>query len=518
MSHFESEVLSAIATEQRLLVVQDQDVGYYKKLLNKHSQTETPRALLIWDDNGLDSQTYNDPLPTDADLPAALDFVIAFKGRGVFLFDCTTVDVTQTEGFARRFRKLSDKLALDDNILLLVLTAAPWPASLGKYVTLIGASEEAAPTASAPRRPAVTTNAYRAIQNRDEFDTPEWHARIQNLTMEELQEIVNAGAYKDAYDRVVELRELLKKRFARKTETFNALFAAAVAQVPCVLMGPPGTAKGHMIRSMCEGLGLAAQPGASEQASRRYFEYQLTRFTTPEEIFGPIHVQELIDHHKYRRVTEGYLPTAHVAFLDEIFKASSAILNTLLSLLNERVFYNEGRSERVPLTQVFAASNEPPQDESLNALYDRFPLRLNCPPVDDDHLHELMDRAWEDGFDRTFGGAVSAVPVMACANDLRLLHRVSKFQFGGRATEGSTSPGGRGFKVEFLRCFRALRHEAAISDRSLSALYSFARASALLAGRQSMNADELDVFRLVRWDPSGELDRFVANLKRGYGA
>ncbi|MEK6262909.1 MAG: hypothetical protein AABP62_30285, partial [Planctomycetota bacterium] len=205
MSHFESEVLSAIAAEQRLLVVQDQDVGYYKKLLNKHSQAASPRALLIWDDNGLDSQTYNDPFPTDADLPTALDFVIAFKGRGVFLFDCTTVDVTQTEGLARRFRKLSDKLALDDSILLLVLTVEPWPPSLSKYVTLIGDSPSAEPDTPAPRRPVVNTNAYRAIQNRAEFDTPEWHVRIQNLTMEELQEIVNAGAYKDAYDRVVEL-------------------------------------------------------------------------------------------------------------------------------------------------------------------------------------------------------------------------------------------------------------------------------------------------------------------------
>ena len=524
MSRYESEISNAINEDCRFIAAQDDDVSAYKKLLHKLTLEQSDRPLVLWDDTaGMRSATITDPLPEDADLATALQFVLAFKGRAVFLFDATTGGLTAVDGIARRFAQLEDKLSMHDGCLLVLLIAEPLPTALAKYPKCFG-DRPAAPgkgndeSAAKSKTAPAGSKKHADFRSRELFDSPAWQERLKVISTAEVQEIVTAGDYKDSLDRVCELRQLLKKRFAHKDETFNALFAAAVAQVPCVLMGPPGTAKGHMIRSLCEGLGLTGQAVSAGKASRRYFEYQLTRFTTPEEIFGPIHVQELIDKQTYRRVTEGYLPTAQVAFLDEIFKASSAILNTLLSVLNERVFYNEGRPEPIPLTQIFAASNEPPQDESLSALYDRFPLRINCPAVDDDHLPELMDRAWEDGFDRSFGSSQAAIPPIACANDLRLLNRVSKMMFGGRTTEAAGSFGSQGFKAEFLRCFRSSRHQYGISDRSLTALYAYARASALLSGKREMNADELDVFRLVQWDATGELDRFVGNLKRAYRA
>lgn len=512
MSERRDQTLEAIRAEQRLIAVQDDDLQPYLNALHELTGSQKNCPLFVWDDAGLRSQTYSDDLPESTALSSAFDFVRKFPGEAVFLFDCRDVDMAgQIESVGRRLAAISDKVALDEDCLVVLLVSEPLPEVLARRVHWIGDPARITPSekAKTPRRKSSSQLA--GIGELKTFDTPEWYDRISSMTHDEIQEVVTTAAYQDSLDRLNALRDELKQRFAQKDEILDAMFAAAVAQVPSVLMGPPGTAKGHMIRSICEGLGLAAADGKSE--SRQYFEYQLTRFTTPEEVFGPVHIQQLIEKQSYRRVTDGYLPKAQVAFLDEIFKASSAILNTLLSLLNERVFYNEGRPEKVPLTTIFAASNEPPQDESLTALFDRFPIRINCPAVDDEKLGELLEREWDDAFEREFGTARTAIPQLACTNDLRLLHKVSRAMFGGRQT-GTSDVGAGDFRGEFLRCFRALRGEAGISDRSLGSLYTFARASAMLSGRKAMNADDLEVFRFVRWDPSGELDRFVRNLKR----
>jgi MoxR-like ATPase len=106
-----------------------------------------------------------------------------------------------------------------------------------------------------------------------------------------------------------------------------------------------------------------------------YFQWLLTRFTTPEEIFGAVSLRAL-EQDDYRRVTTRKLPEAHIAFLDEIFKANSSILNALLTLINERQFHNGKEIMRVPLLSLFGASNELPEEEELTALYDRFLVRF----------------------------------------------------------------------------------------------------------------------------------------------
>ena len=187
----------------------------------------------------------------------------------------------------------------------------------------------------------------------------------------------------------------------------------------------------------------------------------------------------------------------------------------VVAILNERVFYNEGRAERVPLTVVFAASNEPPGDESLAALYDRFPLRIHCPSVDQNRIGDLLERSWEDAFDRQFGGG-QAVPRFACANDLRLLHRVMRAIYGGRGVRDVGHPGRGDFRNEFVRAFGSLRKDYNVSDRTIAALLAFARAKALLDGKDHLTVDELDVFKHVAWDQTGELERLVNSIKKGY--
>ena len=163
----------------------------------------------------------------------------------------------------------------------------------------------------------------------------------------------------------------------RATEVRLALLGALAGE-HVLLIGPPGTAKSELARRLHR-----VFEGAP------YFERLLTRFSTPEELFGPLSLKAL-ENDRYERLTAGFLPTAGIAFLDEVFKANSAILNALLTLLNEREFDNGVGRTRTPLISVIAASNEVPADEALQAFHDRFLVRLPIAPVSDASFEALL--------------------------------------------------------------------------------------------------------------------------------
>src|SRR4029079_10377507 len=169
--------------------------------------------------------------------------------------------------------------------------------------------------------------------------------------------------------------------FVQKQEIIDLMCVAAVAQEPLLLVGPPGTAKSDLVLKFKDALGL----GEGD-----YFEYMLTRFTEPSEIVGPIDISKLREG-RYIRREHGKLPTARLAFLDEIFKSNSAILNILLTIINERKFYQDGVPQPVNLRVLFAATNEVPEQTELAALKDRFPLKIQSRSVQDDHFSALID-------------------------------------------------------------------------------------------------------------------------------
>ena len=183
-------------------------------------------------------------------------------------------------------------------------------------------------------------------------------------------------------EKIQTLLSHLNHGLVEREAVIKAALLAVLAGENILLIGPPGTGKSLIARRIAESLG-GAQQGS-------YFEYLLTKFSTPEEIFGPLSISAL-KQDVFRRNTAGYLPSVRMGFLDEIFKASSSILNALLTILNERKFHNGALVEDVPLQALIAASNELPtgQDE-LAALYDRFLVRGFVDYVSAEGLREML--------------------------------------------------------------------------------------------------------------------------------
>lgn len=248
----------------------------------------------------------------------------------------------------------------------------------------------------------------------------------------------------------------------------EASLAAIIAGVHVLLLGPPGTAKSMLTDLLCKSI-----------SSANYFQWLLTKFSTPEELFGPISMKGL-ENDQYKRITTGKLPQAHVAFVDEIFKANSAILNSLLTLINERRFHNNGGAETVPLLSCFGASNELPQGEELGALYDRFILRFWVEPIQD-------DKAFCD----LLSGSLPAAPTTKLTLD-----EIKEL----RAEMGKVE-----VKREFLETIREIMHELqrkgiVASDRRWKNAIQVLRAFALLRGEQEVGSDELELLADMLWD------------------
>src|SRR5262249_19705067 len=175
--------------------------------------------------------------------------------------------------------------------------------------------------------------------------------------------------------------DVLKQRFVGRDEVIDLIAVAVVAGEHLFLLGPPGTAKSALIHQF------------ASSVKGRYFEYMLTRFSEPNEIFGPVDLVRLREG-TVTTVTAGMLPEAEFVFLAELFNANSAILNNLLTVLNERIYRRGAQTHALPLLSLFSASNHLPEDEALRALFDRFLLRCHVPSLGNEAMPELLAAGW----------------------------------------------------------------------------------------------------------------------------
>ncbi len=279
---------------------------------------------------------------------------------------------------------------------------------------------------------------------------------------------------------VREVLEPMKRVFVAKDEIIDLMGICLVAGENLFILGPPGTAKSALVTDL------------GRRLEGRSFEYLLTRFTEPSELFGPFDIRRLREGELVTN-TEGMLPEAQLVFLDELLNANSAILNSLLTALNERVFRRGRETRKLPTLMVVGASNHLPEDDALGALFDRFLLRVRCDNVPPERLGEVLDAGWRLDMD------LHSRETTLRIEDAAELHRVlTRVDFAA-------------VRPAFAELVHRLRHAGIpISDRRAVKLQRVIGASALLCGRMSAAMSDLWVVRHI-WDAE-EQQEVIASL------
>ena len=280
--------------------------------------------------------------------------------------------------------------------------------------------------------------------------------------------------------------EILNSGLVGKEKVMKLGLLSILSGENMILVGPPGTAKSEISRRLREIL--------ADTDSETYFEYLFTKITTPEEIFGPLSIKQL-QNDKFERNTEGYMPSSRIVFLDEIFKANSSILNTLLTILNERVFHNGLKREKTPLISLIGASNELPfENDELTALYDRFLIRAVVGYVSDDEIEELLDIKETD----------MEIPaeIKFTESDLNEIRNESEKV---RVTSGIKRTIMQ-IRQDYNKIFAEDSHEI-ISDRKLVKMVKLFKISAYLNGRDKVDFSDLMLLTNCLWNNPENIEK-----------
>lgn len=300
-------------------------------------------------------------------------------------------------------------------------------------------------------------------------------------------------------ERCAALIERLSAGLVERKETTTLALLATLAGESVFLLGPPGTAKSLISRR------LACALKRDDGGPTAEFHYLMGRFSTPEELFGPISVRGLKED-RYERKTEGYLPSAHVAFLDELWKASPSIQNALLTALNERLYRNGAQEVEMPLRALVAASNELPEaGKGLEALWDRFLVRLWVGGVGDPRGWVSMICDATDLSSDPLGADPSLKALKVTLSELDAWRR--------EAREVEVGPAARAALLQIRVTVDTLAQEERaqgralyVSDRRWRKVVGLLKTSAYLSGRASVSAADLAIAPWCLWDHPAQLE------------
>ena len=266
-----------------------------------------------------------------------------------------------------------------------------------------------------------------------------------------------------------EVLDAIKRAFVGKDEIIDLLGLCLVGGKNLFLLGPPGTAKSALVHELAARL------------EGRSFDYLLTRFTEPNELFGPFDLRKLREGELLTN-TEGMLPEASLVFLDELLNANSAILNSLLMALNERIFRRGKETRPIKALMFVGASNHLPEDDALRALFDRFLLRVRSDNVAPEQLLAVLDAGWK--LQRTEPRGAATLRFEEVEALQRLLPLVDL----------------AGIRTHFVELIQRIRHAGIpVSDRRAVKLQRLIAASALLCGRMAARLSDLWVVKHI-WE------------------
>lgn len=286
---------------------------------------------------------------------------------------------------------------------------------------------------------------------------------------------VDAGVLQNAQAKMQRIGVEMNNLFVEREELVKLMQLAICTGTNLLMLGPPGTAKSAITQEMCSRI---------EQAN--YFQWMLNKTSDPSEILGSFSIKQMENDH-FLRVTDGKLPEAHIAFMDEVFKANSPTLNTLLTIMNEHIFYNDGRANKVPLISMFGASNEGPEDETLDALYDRFIFRMNVQYVHDTANKKRMHSNYIDSRAGLMGLAGKTTITLQELQTLQAATMTVKVQ--------------KDLINKFIRLINELERQAIhVSDRRQNECFKVMQGSAVLAGRNQVSLEDFRSLTYVLWE------------------
>ncbi|MEM7374677.1 MAG: AAA family ATPase [Bacteroidota bacterium] len=270
-------------------------------------------------------------------------------------------------------------------------------------------------------------------------------------------------------DKLNQVLRYIKQTFVGKDEIIDLMGICLVGRENLFLLGPPGTAKSAMVRQLASLL------------QGKTFEYLLTRFTEPNELFGPFDIRKLREGELITN-TEGMLPEATLIFLDELLNANSAILNSLLMVLNEKIFRRGKETRELPALMIVGASNHLPEDEALQALFDRFLMRVQCDNVDPALMSEVLLAGWK--LEQQNGQSPPSITAEEVLDLQRMIPTVELTNI----------------REAYIQMIQKLRNAGIkVSDRRAIKLQRLIAASALLCKRTEAIPSDMWVLRYI-WD------------------